>query len=68
MVGRAIWQEAMALAEPAARDRFLATTGASRLRILAALADAYATPWTARFGDPRQGAAAEDGWHRPYAE
>jgi tagatose-1,6-bisphosphate aldolase len=68
MVGRAIWQEAMALAEPAARDRFLATTGASRLRILAALAEAYATPWTARFGDPRQDAAAQDGWHRQYAE
>jgi tagatose 1,6-diphosphate aldolase len=63
MVGRAIWQEAMSLADPAARERFLATTGASRLRILSALADAYATPWTARFGDPAGGAAAQEGWH-----
>ena len=68
MVGRAIWQEAMNLADAAARDRFLATTGASRLRILTAIADAYATPWTTRFGDARSGPAAQDGWHTQYAE
>ena len=63
MVGRAIWQEAMNLADPAERDRFLATTGASRLRILSALADAHATPWTARFSDAASGPAAREGWH-----
>ena len=68
MVGRAIWQEAMALPDPAAREQFLATTGASRLRILTAIADAYATPWTTRFGDARQGPAAQDGWYTQYAE
>jgi hypothetical protein len=68
MVGRAIWQEAMALADPAARERFLATTGASRLRILTALADAYATPWTARFGDAARGPAAQDRWYAQYDE
>jgi hypothetical protein len=68
MVGRAIWQEAMALPDPAAREQFLATTGASRLRILTAIADAYATPWTTRFGDTRQGPAAHDGWYTQYAE
>ena len=68
MVGRAIWQEAMALPDPAAREQFLATTGASRLRILTAIADAYATPWTAKFGDPASGPAAQDGWYPQYAE
>ncbi|MFI5008593.1 MAG: hypothetical protein ACHQKZ_14195, partial [Solirubrobacterales bacterium] len=68
MVGRASWQEAMALADPAARERFLATTGASRLRILTALADAYAAPWTARFGDAAGGPAAQDGWYTQYDE
>jgi len=54
--------------DPAARERFLATTGASRLRILTALAEAYATPWTARFGDAASGPAAQDGWYTQYAE
>jgi tagatose-1,6-bisphosphate aldolase len=66
MVGRAIWQEAMTCADPAGRERFLATTGASRLRILTAIADAYATPWTARFDDAAHGALAHEGWHARY--
>ena len=68
MVGRAIWQEAMGLSDPAARERFLATTGASRLRILTAIADSYATPWTARFGTTASGPAAQDGWYAQYEE
>ena len=68
MVGRAIWQEAMQLADPADRELFLAKTGAGRLRILTALADAYATPWTARFGDSATGPATREGWHLQYAE
>ena len=58
----------MALPDPAAREQFLATTGAGRLRILTAIADAYATPWTTRFSDTRQGPAAQDGWYTQYAE
>ena len=68
MVGRAIWQEAMQLSDPTDRERFLGTTGASRLRILTALADAYATPWTARFGDSTTGPATREGWHLQYSE
>ncbi len=68
MAGRAIWQEGMLLADPAARERFLATTAVSRLRILSAIADAYAAPWTARFGDPSGGPATREGWHLEYAE
>ena len=68
MVGRAIWQEAMSLPSPADRERFLATTAVSRLRILSAIADAYATPWTARFGDPATGPAMRDGWYLEYGD
>jgi tagatose 1,6-diphosphate aldolase len=68
MAGRAIWQEAMALPEAADRARFLATTAVSRLRILTAIADAHATPWTARFGDPASGPTGREGWHRGYGE
>jgi tagatose 1,6-diphosphate aldolase len=68
MVGRAMWQEGMLLPEPADRDRFLATTAVSRLRILTALADAHATPWTTRFGDPAAGPAMREGWHLEYGE
>jgi tagatose-1,6-bisphosphate aldolase len=66
MVGRAIWQEAMRLVDPADRERFLSTTGAARLRILTALADAHATPWTTRFGDPATGSQGGEGWHTVY--
>lgn len=65
MVGRAIWQEGMALPEAAQRDRFLATTATSRLRKLSAIATAYARPWTWRF-DLRS--AVEEGWQASYAE
>jgi len=68
MVGRAIWQEAMALPDAADRDRFLATTASSRLKILTAIADAHAVPWTGRFGDPATGPATREGWHVAYAE
>jgi hypothetical protein len=56
----------MGLADPTAREQFLRTTGASRLRILTAIADAYATPWTERFDDAARSAAAQEGWHAQY--
>ena len=68
MVGRAIWPEARDRPDAAERERFLATTGASRLRILTALAEAYGTPWTDRFADPATGPMTRDGWHLEYAE
>ena len=68
MVGRAIWQEGMSLPDAAERDRFLRTTAVSRLRILSAIADAYATPWPARFGDPATGPAVREGWHLEYGD
>jgi tagatose 1,6-diphosphate aldolase len=63
--GRAIWQEAMTLARPADRDGFLARVAVPRLRILTAIAEAYATPWTDKFPSPALHASAE-GWHEVY--
>lgn len=65
LVGRAIWQEGMALPEAAARDRFLKTTATSRLRKLSAIATAFARPWTWRAG---LGNPVEEGWQEHYAE
>ena len=66
MVGRAIWQEGMTLPDAAQRDRFLQTTAISRLQILTAIANAYGTPWTAKFSDPDWGLAMQEGWHMAY--
>jgi tagatose 1,6-diphosphate aldolase len=63
--GRAIWQEAMTLPHPADRDRFLDQVAVPRLRILSAIAEAYATPWTDGIPSPAAHAAAE-GWHEEY--
>ncbi|BAS29237.1 tagatose 1,6-diphosphate aldolase [Limnochorda pilosa] len=62
MVGRAIWQEAMTLPDPAERDRFLKTQGVSRLEILKAIANRRGRPWS------EQAAArpVAEGWHREY--
>ena len=48
--------------------RVLSPAASSRLRILTAIADAHAVPWTVRFGDPTTGPAAREGWHVAYAE
>lgn len=63
--GRAIWQEAMTYPHPADRDRFLAEVAVPRLRILSAIAEAYATPWTDRIVQPAA-AAGTEGWHEVY--
>lgn len=66
MVGRAIWQEGMTMPQAAQRDRFLETTAVSRLQILTAIANAYATPWKAKFPDLGTGQPMEEGWHIAY--
>lgn len=64
--GRAIWKEAMAIREEAARDAYLERTAAPRLAALRAVADACATPWRERPLAQEVEALAE-GWHRTYA-
>lgn len=48
--GRAIWQEAMHLANARERVRYLATVGIDRLKKLTELASKYAVPWYRKSG------------------
>jgi tagatose 1,6-diphosphate aldolase len=57
VAGRSVWAEAVTM-EPAARDRFLATTAKARLERLVALADRVGQPWHERRSGPRQVAPA----------
>ena len=65
--GRAIWKEAMALREEAARDAYLQRTAAPRIAALRAVADACATPWRER-PVAREAQQVVEDWHRAYAE
>lgn len=65
LAGRAIWQEAMALTDAAAREHFLRTIAVSRLRILVNIANYRATPWPERMPAASLPQAAE-GWHATY--
>lgn len=64
VAGRAIWNEALALAEEASRDRFLNTIATSRLRVLADTAHYRATPWPERVAGRLP--ACEEGWYAEY--
>ncbi len=64
MVGRAIWQEAMALPEAEQREQALHSIALSRLEILCAIANRRAHPWHDYYPAP----AVFEGWHRAYAE
>ncbi|MEM8789284.1 MAG: tagatose 1,6-diphosphate aldolase [Pseudomonadota bacterium] len=65
LAGRSVWQEAMALADPAARDGYLARVAAPRMAALRAVTDAAATPWTDRPGAGLP--ALSEGWHLAHA-
>ena len=60
--GRALWQEATSMASREQRQEFFQTTVVDRLRLIMAVADAYATPWYKRAEAP----AIVDGWYRSY--
>jgi len=61
LAGRAVWQEAVALAGEA-RARFLREEAARRLDALAAIADREGRPWT-EFYPPQ---LVPEGWYRTY--
>ena len=63
LVGRSVWADAARLA-PAARDAFLTTTGAARLRRLVELADATGRPWYDRPNRLTALPDPGDGWYR----
>jgi len=64
--GRAIWKEAMAIADVAAREAFLKRTAAPRIAALRAVTDAAATPWRERPVVEEAVSVSED-WHKAYA-
>jgi tagatose 1,6-diphosphate aldolase len=63
LVGRSVWADAARM-PPDARDTFLSTTGAERLRRLVALADAEGRPWHERPGRLSALRTPGDGWYR----
>ncbi|MEM0908270.1 MAG: tagatose 1,6-diphosphate aldolase [Pseudomonadota bacterium] len=64
--GRAIWKEAMAIRDEAARDAFLQRTAAPRIAALRAVSEASATPWRERPVVKEAMGLSED-WHKRYA-
>jgi len=64
--GRAIWKEAMAMPDPAARTAWLARVAAPRMAALTAVSTASATPWRQRPVAAEAYTPGED-WHRAYA-
>ncbi|MCB9102312.1 MAG: tagatose 1,6-diphosphate aldolase [Anaerolineales bacterium] len=64
VAGRAIWNEALDIANDAARDRFLNSTAVSRLRVLTDTANYRATSWRRREAGriPR----LSEGWYVDY--
>lgn len=65
LAGRAIWQEAMQLPNPAEREQFLNTIAVSRLRILVDIANYRATPWSERVPADRW-PHLQPGWYAAY--
>ncbi|HEV2235973.1 MAG TPA: tagatose 1,6-diphosphate aldolase [Ktedonobacterales bacterium] len=63
MVGRAIWQEAMALPDAEEREHALRSTALSRLQVLNAIASYRARPWPEHY----PALAVAEGWHQRYA-
>jgi tagatose-1,6-bisphosphate aldolase len=66
LVGRSVWAEAARLDEPA-RDRFLRTEGAARLRRLVERVEVLGRSWLDRSPAIRQ-ASPEADWYRVYPE
>lgn len=65
--GRAIWQEAVTIADRKDRKRFLSTTVVERLKELSELATKYGRPWYQKLGLERARlAAVNENWYRDY--
>jgi tagatose 1,6-diphosphate aldolase len=65
--GRAIWQEAMHIADARERVHYLSTVGADRLKRLSEIANKYAVPWYQKFGvTAHELAHISEGWYQEY--
>ena len=69
LAGRAVWQEAITITDSEARQKFLATIAAERLKTLAEVAHKYATPWNKKLRlEPTKLAEITPEWHTAYSE
>jgi tagatose 1,6-diphosphate aldolase len=67
LAGRALWQESTRIPSPAERAKFLEHTVVHRLKQLAEIANAYGTPWYAKFGFERDALTPiAEGWYKDY--
>lgn len=67
LVGRALWQEAMAMPDTAQRRDWLETVAVERLRRLGALAREFGKPWWNRWAKrPSDLLAVDEGWYQSY--
>ncbi len=65
--GRAIWQEAMHLADRKERIKFLSTTAVNRLKELTEIATRYAVPWYRKLGmEAHNLAHISENWYLEY--
>ncbi|MFS8534325.1 MAG: tagatose 1,6-diphosphate aldolase [Limnochordales bacterium] len=66
VAGRAIWREAVEMADGAARQQFLAETMPARLRKLVDIASEHGRPWHARASHAYTAADAPPDWYASY--
>lgn len=67
LAGRAVWKEAMGLETLAERRRFLETTAADRLKVLADVASRFGVPWRQKLaGRIPLSTEIPEGWHAAY--
>jgi tagatose 1,6-diphosphate aldolase len=67
LAGRAIWQEGMAMQDIDRRKHFLETVAISRLKILNAIAENRATPWT-EYINTENMPEPKEGWYEQYEQ
>jgi tagatose 1,6-diphosphate aldolase len=69
LAGRALWQEATYIQSHKERLKFLETTVAERLNLLAEIANTYGTPWWIKLGIKKGNfASVGEGWYWTYLE
>jgi tagatose 1,6-diphosphate aldolase len=65
--GRALWQEAMDIADDYRRVEFLSTIGVDRMKRLSEVTHKHAAPWYRKYGvSPSELATISEGWFQSY--
>lgn len=69
LAGRAVWQEAMAMADGAHQRHWLETIAAERMRRLAYIAGEHGRPWWEKWASsPAELAEIGEGWYAAYGD